>query len=119
MRLITKLKDYHCHAYHGIYPEELANGGSFIVNVEVKQDYQDDVQLNELDSLVNYELIFTIVKEEMSLPRPLIETVAKTILTRIKAQFVSLSEIKIEILKVNPLNQFDNANVAIELIQTF
>jgi len=119
MRLITKLKDYHCHANHGIYPEELTNGGSFVVNVEVSQVYNDEDQLNELSTLVNYELIFSIVKEEMSLPRPLIETVAKTIANRIKAQFVSLTEIKIEILKVNPLHKFDKANVAIELIQAY
>ncbi len=119
MRLVTKLKDFHCQAFHGIYPEELEKGGPFIVNIEVTQKFQNQDTLNQLNQLVNYELLLAFTKEQMAIPRPLIETVAQAILEKIKKQFNHLFQIKVEIIKVNPMQQFDHANVAVELIQDF
>ncbi len=117
MRLITKLKDFHCKAYHGIYAQELQNGGPFIVNIEVTQKFQDQTPLNNLEQLVNYELLLAITREQMAIPRPLIETVAQSILAQINNQFQDLFQIKVEIIKVDPMQLFDKANVAVELIQ--
>jgi dihydroneopterin aldolase len=88
-------------AFHGFYEEEQVVGSEFIANVETSLDGfatgHDDISRT-----VNYEVLYDIVSEEMKSPRKLIESVAYSILERIRLEFISVKYIKVSIQKLNP-----------------
>ena len=89
-------------AYHGFYPEEQILGTSFIVDIEVSFSPAADVKADEIENTVNYEHLYEIAREEMQEPKKLIETVAQSILDRIKAQYDHVDAIEVSIKKLNP-----------------
>jgi dihydroneopterin aldolase len=88
-------------AYHGYYPEEKSKGNTFSVDVKVISDL-DPADVNNLESTINYELIFSIVEKEMRRSASLLETVAARILEEIFAQFKQVQKAEVAVSKFNP-----------------
>src|SRR5690606_34846317 len=95
------LLDIRFFSYHGFYPEEQLCGNVFYLDIEtifeLKRNIADDIT-----ATVNYEKLFQIASEEMRKTRKLLETVAESILERIKAEFPFIEQIRIAIRKQNP-----------------
>ena len=89
-------------AYHGLYPEEQKIGCHFLVNVDVSFTPSGDLIDDDLKNTVDYEAIYTIVCEEMKHSRKLIETVAQSIINRIKRQYLFAETIRVSVKKLNP-----------------
>lgn len=98
---ILSLESMHFFAYHGFYDEEAVIGGDFTVDVTVQIEAESAATHDDLQRTLNYETIYNIVKEEMSIPRKLIETLAYAILYRLRA-IQQNGAIKVKISKLNP-----------------
>ncbi|GGH06013.1 dihydroneopterin aldolase [Mucilaginibacter phyllosphaerae] len=89
-------------AYHGYYPEEQVIGTHFLVDVAVGFYADIDVEKDNLSNTVNYEVLYNIIEEEMQHTRKVIESVAQSILNRIKAEFTFIETAGVTIRKQRP-----------------
>ena len=96
------LKDLRFNAFHGVLDEERRLGNEFIVNLNVVVPFHFEIEDDCLEGTVSYEDLFKIIKEEMEIPRNLLEKVALRIGQRIKATFPRIENGTIEIEKVRP-----------------
>ncbi len=94
------LKDVKFFALHGYYPEEQLIGHHFLVDASVTFLPSEDSEA--LQHTVNYEVLNTIIGEEMQKTQQLLETVVKNILNRILAAFPFLITIAVGIKKMHP-----------------
>lgn len=99
---IVSLEGMEFHAFHGFYEEERKKGNDFVVDVHVTTDFSKAAESDNLEGTVNYETIYTIVKEEMSIPTKLLERVAQRILESCFERFSIALSIEISVAKKNP-----------------
>ncbi|MDE6022626.1 MAG: dihydroneopterin aldolase, partial [Muribaculaceae bacterium] len=72
-----QLRDVLFFAHHGVMPEERVTGNQYCVNVRLRLDASDfDVDKDDLASTISYAEVFHILKEVMSEPVALLETLA-------------------------------------------
>lgn len=94
------LNDVRCFALHGYYPEEQLTGTEFLVSVEVTFIPSGDTE--DLQRTVNYEILNTIIREEMALTKQLLESVVKQILDRVISAYPFVQTAVVGIKKMHP-----------------
>lgn len=94
------LNDVRCFALHGYYPEEQLTGTEFLVSVEVTFIPSGDTE--DLQRTVNYEILNTIIREEMALTKQLLESVVKQILDRVISVYPFVQTAMVGIKKMHP-----------------
>jgi dihydroneopterin aldolase len=99
---------------HGFYPQEQILGTEFIVDIETELEVYGNGDDN-ISNTVNYERLLLIASEEMNVPRKLIETVAHSILERIRHEFLTIQIIRVTIRKMHPPMGVQIENSTIEL----
>lgn len=97
----VSLEDIRFNAYHGYYEQEHKVGNEYLVTINTEMDVFGDVE-DDLSNTVNYERLYHIVETEMAVPRKLLESVAHSILNRIRHEFLSVKSIRVQIAKVDP-----------------
>jgi dihydroneopterin aldolase len=91
---------------HGVFKEELATGNTFEVNLDVSYD-ETAHPFSGLDSIVNYVLLFGIVKDRMHQPSPLLEKIADEIIVKIREQYPFIKDVVLSIYKLQaPIGNF-------------
>lgn len=115
IRQQVALIDARFYAYHGYYPEEQVLGNEFTIDIYVAFDRGDRKTADELQYTVNYEQLYNIAKTEMQEPRKLLETVAESMLHRVKADFPFVSHIEVSVTKHNPPFGGDRAKAGVKL----
>lgn len=90
------------YAHHGYYREEQVIGGQYKVDVYMQTDFQQAAMLDKLEMTIDYEKIYTIVKEVMTEKSHLIEHVALRIIEKVTAENLNISSIKVRVSKINP-----------------
>lgn len=87
---------------HGVFEQERTVGNEFEINLKV--EYPDELREGEdcLASTLSYAELFEIVKNEMSKPRQLLETVAKEIIGTIKKKYPKAGRAECRITKLRP-----------------
>lgn len=90
------------YACHGFYPEEQVIGTHFLVDVQVGFYAEIYVDEDNLHNTVNYEVLYAIIEEEMSHTRKVLETVAQSILNRVKTEFTFIETAEVTIRKQRP-----------------
>ncbi|HUZ59020.1 MAG TPA: dihydroneopterin aldolase [Hanamia sp.] len=88
------------HAFHGIHDEEKILGNEYVVNVAVEFHESTEV-IFHIHETINYVSIYNIIKKRMSVPTPLLETIAMKTGEDIHNQFPVLKSISISIKKMN------------------
>lgn len=88
------------YARHGYYSVEQQLGNRFLVDIAVS--FNNEITADDLTQTLNYEKLYRIAEAEMQHPRKLLETVAKGILDRIKADFDFAETIRVQVKKLNP-----------------
>jgi dihydroneopterin aldolase len=107
------LNDLRFFGYHGLYDTEKKTGTYFTVTVMAT--YTVDKPILQIEDTVNYAEIFSLVKAEMDMATPLLETLAQRIATHILARFSLLETVNITIAKESPpIPYFNGTSVAIE-----
>lgn len=94
------LKDVRCFALHGYYSEEQLTGTEFLISAEVTFEHTGDTE--ELSSTVNYEMLNTIIQEEMANTQRLLETVVKRMLDRIIELYPFVKTAEASVKKMHP-----------------
>lgn len=109
------LRNARFYAYHGYYQEEQMLGNEFFLDIIC---FVISPILNTDDDLVktiNYEELYRIAKEEMALPKKLLETVVDNLVNRIKLNFREVNEIEVSLRKSNPPFGGDTATAEVSL----
>jgi len=114
IRQQVALHDLRFYAFHGYYSEEQILGNEFIVAVRVSFE-RIAAGEDELANTVNYETLCQIAREEMQLPRKLLETVAESMLHRIRGDFPFVDEVEVRIQKNHPPFGGDYARASVTL----
>ena len=96
------IEDIRLHAYHGCLDEEGRIGGKYRIDIKALADFNDCADTDDLNKTVDYVIVYDLVKEEMAIRSKLIETVAKRIALKLKAQYVWVSEWEVSLTKFNP-----------------
>ncbi|MCZ2140221.1 MAG: dihydroneopterin aldolase [Bacteroidia bacterium] len=98
--MIVELKDILIYAYHGLYDFERVKGGEFIVDVRIETE--DKISYTELQSVINYEEIYAIVKYRMGIAQLFIEEVARLIKEDILEKYPESKHIEVKLTKCAP-----------------
>jgi len=112
------LKDLEFSAHHGVYDQERVNGNTFIVNVHIGFESASQEVIQALEETINYENVFTLVKERMAIPTPLLETICGELVRSILDNFPMAmhAEVAIE-KKVPPIPGMKGSVVVVESLQ--
>ena len=94
------LKDVKCFALHGYYPEEQLTGIYFMVDAVVEFIPFGDTE--NLQHTVNYEVLNTIILEEMANTQKMLETVIKNIIDRTVTAYPFIETATVSIRKLHP-----------------
>ncbi len=90
------------HAFHGLYPEEKRLGNRFIVDVKMYLRIPFNPDNEDLSLTVDYAGVYALLKEEMSIPCPLLESLGQRICGRISNAFPLVERMEVSIAKANP-----------------
>lgn len=112
-----ELKQLYFFSFHGMYEEERRVGGEFSVDLFIK--YTSDNAITCIDETINYALLYKIVKEEMIIPRDLLETIAQSIVEMIFRTYPIVKEIEVYIEKKHPPIKGFAGSVGVRLKKRF
>lgn len=109
------LENMEFHAFHGVLEHENQLGNTFLVSVSMEVDTDKAGNSDELHDTLNYQLVYNVVKEQMSIPSKLIEHVGQRILDAVFNAFPQISELNVHLSKLNPPLGAKVQRVSIEL----
>jgi len=89
-------------AHHGCFEEERVVGTRFCVNLSFDVETVRAERSDELSDTVSYLDVYQLVKAEMQQPSNLLEHVARRISDAILQAFPQVSNVEIELKKLNP-----------------
>ena len=112
-----KLKNIRCYSFHGCLKEEAKIGSDYLVNLTVKANLRKGSGSDNLKDTVDYVLLNKIVKEQMSKPSKLLESVAKRILDTVFVKDNRVVFCSVEIAKICPPINGDVQSVSVKLAQ--
>lgn len=99
--IIVQLHHLLFNAFHGIHEEEKILGNEYVVDASVEFHETPEV-ISHINDTVNYVTIYNIIKNRMSIPTPLLETIVMEAGNEIHREFPDLKSIYISIKKVHP-----------------
>ena len=115
---VIKVENIRVFAHHGCLKEETAIGSDYRIDLQVKADLNVSAKSDELRDTVDYVFLNKVVREEMSQPSKLLETVAQRILNRIFTEDQLISKATVAVSKINPPIGGDVEMVTIKMSQT-
>ncbi len=102
MKNWVEVSDIKLWAYHGCLEEERIIGSDYLVQIKVQTDFSKAAKTDNLHDAVDYVKLYQIVKEEMSVPANLLETVAYRIVESVKNNNDNILNVYVKISKLNP-----------------
>lgn len=99
--ITVKLQDLHFNAFHGVHEEERILGNDYVIDVSVEFHEEQPVIIS-IHNTINYTDLYNIIRERMSVPTPLLETVVMEIGNEIHNEFPEVRSINISIRKMHP-----------------
>jgi dihydroneopterin aldolase len=100
----------------GVFDFEKINKNQFLVSVDMWGDYQMSMSSDELKHTLDYQLIFDICHEVLSMGGNLIESAAQKIIERIYLIDFPLTKIRVYIQKIDPPLKSKVSDTSFELI---
>ena len=95
------LVDILLHGYHGLFEEEKLVGNTFKINVTVVYT-PAHFPITNLSDTIDYGAVFSILKNQMEVTTPLLETLAANFCISVFEKFSTAHEISIHIQKMVP-----------------
>lgn len=100
--IFIELKDVRMHAYHGFYEGEQEQGSPYELNLQVGFDHNERPEFGSVNDTLDYTVLYELIHQRMMVPTPLLETVAESIVRRIKHHYPQILEIHFSIYKLQP-----------------
>lgn len=98
-----RLEKVRFFARHGVFSHETRDGNEFEVSLSVKYSPEEErIMEDRIEGTISYVSIYEIVKQEMQIPRRLLETVACSIVKKIKTEFPFCQAVECSISKITP-----------------
>lgn len=97
-----KLTNIRTFSFHGCLEEEAKIGSNYRVDLTIKTNLKPSAKTDELTDTVDYVDLNRIVVEEMAIRAKLLEHVAKRIMDRVLKELFMVSQVKVEVTKLNP-----------------
>ena len=88
------------HSFHGMYKEEKILGNDFEVSVDVSIKAQENI--TKLRQSVDYVSLYSIIKQVMDQPTPLLEKLVQELAEKIRLLDEKIEGVSISIKKLNP-----------------
>jgi dihydroneopterin aldolase len=89
-------------AHHGCFSEEQIIGGHFSVSFCAEVDCGKAAAEDSVEYALNYQDIYSLIKEEMYIPSKILENVAMRILERVKREYPRVLSATVSVSKLNP-----------------
>ena len=99
--ITVQLHNLHFNSFHGIHEEEKILGNEYLINASV-EFHEDKEVITSIHNTINYEDIYNIIKQRMSVPSPLLETIVMEIGNKIHIEFPQVRSINISLKKMYP-----------------
>lgn len=99
--ITISLNDLKFKAYHGIHEEEKILGNDYIVDCFVQLAEEASI-VQHLDETIDYKALFDLIKEQMDIPTPLLETLCMKTGTLIHEAFPQITSVSISVKKLLP-----------------
>jgi dihydroneopterin aldolase len=99
---IIELEEMEFHAYHGCFKEERIVGNAFLVKFSFETGSSKAEITDDIADTVNYQTVYSLIKEEMGKPSHLLEHVGRRILNSVCKSFPSINYAKVKVSKMNP-----------------
>lgn len=93
-------------------------GSDYRVDLEISADLSQPANSDQLSETVDYVHLNNIIKEEMTVRSNLLEHVAKRIIDRIFKEIKEVTEVEVEVAKINPPIGGDVESVSVKLKYT-
>ncbi len=90
-------------------------GSDYRVDLEISADLSKPAISDQLSETVDYVHLNNIIKEEMKVRSNLLEHVAKRIIDRIFKEIEEVTEVEVEVSKINPPIGGDVESVSVKL----
>jgi dihydroneopterin aldolase len=90
-------------------------GSDYRVDLEISADLSQPANSDQLSETVDYVHLNNIIKEEMTVRSNLLEHVAKRIIDRIFKEIKEVTEVEVEVAKINPPIGGDVESVSVKL----
>ncbi|HMC99088.1 MAG TPA: dihydroneopterin aldolase [Ferruginibacter sp.] len=88
------------HSFHGVYEEERLLGNQYEVDVEL--EIEGNEKVSDLDQTFNYETAYSVITKRMSIPTPLLETVAEEMVQSLADADKRIRSVRVKIQKKFP-----------------
>ena len=99
---LIHLEDMEFYSYHGHYKEEQVIGNKFIVDIVIHTSLRKAADSDKLSDTLNYQEVYNIVKNEMSIKSYLLENIASRIINAVFSGFQGIESITVKVSKLNP-----------------
>lgn len=99
---LVELVNMEFYSYHGHFREEQIIGNKFVVNFSAECDVFTPGESDMLEDALNYQELYSIIKEEMDIPSKLLENVALRIVRRVKSTYPNVGKVTLSVAKMNP-----------------
>jgi dihydroneopterin aldolase len=90
------------YAHHGCFKEERQVGTCFKVDLILEYDATQAANSDDVAHAVNYQTIYSDVKEIMKQPVNLLETLCQKILSMLKKNYPQITFAEVTVHKINP-----------------
>jgi len=90
-------------------------GSDYRVDLEITADLSQPAASDQLSETVDYVHLNNIIKEEMTVRSNLLEHVAKRIIDRIFEEIKEVTQVEVEVSKINPPIGGDVESVSVKL----
>ncbi|MDE5840124.1 MAG: dihydroneopterin aldolase [Muribaculaceae bacterium] len=98
-----QLRDVMLYGSHGVLPEERVTGNQYRINVRLRIDASGyDDSIDDIDVTVSYAEVYELLKQIMSVPSALLETVAFKFGKAVLRKWHNVKSGEIEIVKTVP-----------------
>lgn len=89
-------------AYHGCFSEEQIIGTRFMVDLLIETNTREAEETDKLSKTLNYQDIYLLIKEQMSIKSKLLEHVGRRILNSLLDKFPAIEYARVKVSKMNP-----------------
>ena len=90
------------YAHHGCFKEERQVGTHFKVDLILEYDAAQAAQNDDIAQAVNYQKVYSDIKEIMQHPVNLLETICQKILSILKEKYPQIIDAEVIVYKMNP-----------------
>lgn len=105
------------HSFHGLYEEEKILGNTFEVNVSI--GFEEEGPVTSMQQTINYAAVYEIIKAQMLIPTPLLETLAQELTQKIYEHDNRIKSISVSVHKKNPPITNMEGSVSVQFKKTY